>query len=74
MGKIEIHAHRGARDIRPENTMSAFLQAVDAGVTALEMDVVVSKDQCLVVSHDPWMRPDICRGPQGVVLAADYRS
>lgn len=49
----------------PENTLPAFLKAVELGVTTLEMDVVISKDAAIVVSHEPWMSYVICSHPDG---------
>ena len=52
--------------MRPENTVPAFEYAIDAGVDALEMDVAVTRDDVLVVSHDPVFNAEICRGQGGV--------
>ena len=62
---IQVHGHRGARAMRPENTMPAFLYAIEAGVDVLELDLAVTKDNVLVVSHDPLMNPAYCSGPEG---------
>ena len=62
---IEIQGHRGARGLFPENTISAFLEAVKWGVDAIEMDVVISKDHQVVVSHEPWMSALYCTKPNG---------
>ncbi|HUQ92788.1 MAG TPA: glycerophosphodiester phosphodiesterase, partial [Bryobacteraceae bacterium] len=62
---IQVHGHRGARAIFPENTIPAFEYAIQTGVDALEMDLAVTKDNVLVVSHDPTMNPLICEGPAG---------
>lgn len=48
-----LYAHRGASAERPENTMPAFERAVEIGVDVLEMDVHVTRDEQLIVSHDP---------------------
>ncbi|MDX1440177.1 MAG: glycerophosphodiester phosphodiesterase family protein [Rubricoccaceae bacterium] len=64
-GIFEIHGHRGARGLAPENTLPSFRRALDLGVTALEMDVVISQDRQVVVSHDPWMSSAICSKPDG---------
>jgi glycerophosphoryl diester phosphodiesterase len=48
-----LYAHRGASAERPENTMAAFQRAVEIGVDALEMDVHVTRDNHLIVAHDP---------------------
>ena len=55
--KILVHGHRGARARRPENTLPAFRYAIQAGVDALEMDMAVTKDNVIVISHDPVLRP-----------------
>ena len=47
----------------PENTIPAFSYAIRAGVDVLEMDVAVTKDNVLVISHDPHINPQICTGP-----------
>src|SRR5215471_15991187 len=62
---IQVHGHRGARAMRPENTMPAFEYAIDLGVDAIEMDVAVTKDDVLVISHDPVLNPEICRAVGG---------
>lgn len=56
----EVEGHRGARAARPENTMSAFRYALDAGADVLELDLHVTKDDVLVVTHDPHVNPDLC--------------
>ncbi|RRO21850.1 glycerophosphodiester phosphodiesterase family protein [Flavobacteriaceae bacterium 14752] len=62
---FDLQGHRGARGILPENSLQAFQKAIDLGVNTLELDVVVSKDSLIVVSHDPYMNPKICLNPQG---------
>jgi glycerophosphoryl diester phosphodiesterase len=54
---IQVHGHRGARAVMPENTIRAFEYAIGVGVDAIEMDVVVSRDDVVVVSHDPYLEP-----------------
>ena len=61
--RILVHGHRGARALRPENTIPAFQYAIDIGVDFLEMDVAVTKDNVLVISHDPHINKVICQGP-----------
>jgi len=61
--RIEVHGHRGARALRPENTLPAFEYAIAAGVDVLELDLAVTKDNVLVVSHDPRMNAAFCEGP-----------
>jgi glycerophosphoryl diester phosphodiesterase len=62
--KIVVHGHRGARALRPENTIPAFQYAIGAGVDVLELDMGVTKDGVVVVSHDPYLEPPVCTGPQ----------
>jgi len=61
--KILVHGHRGARALRPENTIPAFEYAIQAGADVLEMDVAVTRDNVLVISHDPHINAEICTGP-----------
>lgn len=62
---FELHGHRGARGLAPENTLSSFEQAIEIGVDAIELDVVVTKDDQVIVSHEAWMNPEICLAPNG---------
>jgi glycerophosphoryl diester phosphodiesterase len=62
--RIQVHGHRGARAMRPENTIPAFEYAIGIGADVLELDMAVTKDNVLVVSHDPTMLPKICEGPK----------
>jgi len=63
--KFDVQGHRGARGLMPENTIPAFLIALDSGVTTIELDLAVTKDRKLVVSHEPWMNHLICLDPSG---------
>ena len=66
---IDWQGHRGARGLLPENTIPAFLRALSyPEVTTLEMDVVISADDRVIVSHEAWMSPEICSGPNGAEL------
>ncbi len=50
--KPHVIAHRGGAGIAPENTLLAFEQAATLPIDALEMDMHMSADGVLVVSHD----------------------
>ncbi|MFN7919880.1 MAG: glycerophosphodiester phosphodiesterase [Bryobacteraceae bacterium] len=63
--RILVHGHRGARAMRPENTMPAFEYAIGVGVDVLELDLGVTKDNVLVVSHDSALPEAICTGGSG---------
>ncbi len=62
---FDLQGHRGARGLRPENTLPAFAHALSLGVTTLELDTGITRDGVVVVSHDPALNPDIARGPDG---------
>jgi glycerophosphoryl diester phosphodiesterase len=64
-GPILVHGHRGARAVRPENTLPAFEYAIQAGADVLELDLAVTKDNFLVVSHDPALPAALCTGGSG---------
>lgn len=67
--RILVHGHRGARARMPENTLPAFEYAIQQGVDALEMDMAVTKDNVIVISHDPILETPVCTGPRnGVVI------
>ena len=70
---FEIQAHRGARSFFPENTLQAFCNAADIGVRVVELDLVVSKDHEIVVSHDPWLSGPHCSDPHGNPLSPEER-
>ena len=62
---FELHGHRGARGLWPENTLPGFAGALALGVTAIEMDVALTADGVVVLSHDPMLDPSLTRGPDG---------
>lgn len=62
---LDRQGHRGARGLMPENTIPAMLEAIRQGVTTIEMDVVVTVDRKVVVSHDPFMNALFCTDPGG---------
>lgn len=57
---IDIQGHRGCRGLLPENSMPAFIRAIELGVHTLELDLAISKDKKVVVSHEPFMSRKIC--------------
>jgi glycerophosphoryl diester phosphodiesterase len=62
---FDLQGHRGARGLAPENTLPAFARALSIGVGTLELDVGVTADGVVVVSHDRRLNPDIARGTDG---------
>lgn len=66
---LELHGHRGARGLWPENTRPGFAGALAIGVSAIEMDVALTRDGVAILSHDPILDPDLTRGPDGAWIA-----
>ncbi len=62
---FDKEGHRGCRGLMPENTIPAMLYALDLGVTTLEMDAVITKDNQVVLSHEPFFNHDITTKPDG---------
>lgn len=67
--RFDLQGHRGARGIYPENTIPGFIKALDYGVTTIELDLAITKDKRVVVSHEPWMSAEICLQPNGSEIA-----
>lgn len=66
---FDWQGHRGARGLAPENSIPAFLLALEfPEITTLELDLAVSKDSVLVLSHEPWMSHAICLQPDGAAI------
>lgn len=61
----DLQGHRGARGLAPENTLPAFMRALDLGVNTLELDTGLTKDDVVVISHDPVLNPDLVRDASG---------
>lgn len=68
---IEVQGHRGDRGNFPENTIPAFLSAVKKGAAVIEMDVVISKDQKVVVSHENFMSAQYMSDTEGHPIGKD---
>ncbi len=68
IAQLDIQGHRGCRGLMPENSIEGFLHALDLGVTTLEMDVVITKDRKVVLSHEPYISNTICLDKDGTVF------
>lgn len=66
---FDLEAHRGGRGLAPENTLAAFDNAIDLGVTTLELDIGLTADGVVVISHDTSLNPDHTRDASGAWLA-----
>ncbi len=62
---FDKQGHRGCRGLMPENTVPAMLHALALGVTTLEMDVVITKDKKVILSHEPFFNHEITTKPDG---------
>lgn len=66
---FDIEAHRGGRALLPENTLPAFANALSMGVDTLELDINVTRDNAIVVSHERALNPDLARDASGNYVA-----
>ncbi len=67
---FDLEAHRGGRALFPENTLPAFAHALTMGVDTLELDVGVTADGEVIVSHERSLNPDLTRDASGAYIAA----
>jgi glycerophosphoryl diester phosphodiesterase len=65
LGKVEVYAHRGARSYAPENSIPGYTSGLAIGTDWVDMDIVMSKEGEVIVSHDIRLNPDIVRGADG---------
>ena len=68
---FDLQGHRGARGLAPENTLAAFETALAVGLSTLELDLAMTRDDVLVVSHNRRLNPDHTRGPDGKFLETE---
>ena len=71
LGAFDIEAHRGGRALRPENTLASFANALSMGVDTLELDMGVTRDGVVVVSHERGLNPDLSRAPDGKYIPTE---
>ncbi len=67
---FDLQAHRGGRGLRPENTLAAFEHAIRMGVSTLELDIAITAEGVPVVSHDPYLNPELARDGSGAWIGA----
>jgi len=61
---IQVQGEMGAAGVHPGNTLPSFESAIAAGADVIEMDMQVTKDNVIVISHDPILHPPYCTGPK----------
>lgn len=68
---MEVHGHRGCRGLMPENSIPAFLHALELGASHLELDVVITGDHQVLVSHEAWLSHEFCLDSTGSEISAE---
>jgi glycerophosphoryl diester phosphodiesterase len=68
--ELDIEGHRGCRGLLPENTIPAFKKAIELGVNTLEMDLAITADSMVIVSHEPFFNHEISTHPGGDTVTA----
>ncbi|TGK06750.1 glycerophosphodiester phosphodiesterase [Leptospira semungkisensis] len=69
-GVLDSQGHRGARGLKPENTWPAFEEALQHGVTTIELDTVLTKDHKIIIHHDSNTNPAICTKKDGSEISS----
>lgn len=70
-GIVRLHGHRGMRGVMAENTLAGFKAAFDLSVQIIELDVMATADDIVVITHDPRLAAHGTRDLAGRWLAAD---
>ncbi|MCM1177506.1 MAG: calcineurin-like phosphoesterase C-terminal domain-containing protein [Clostridium sp.] len=68
---VDVQAHRGGAGLMPENTLQSMKNAIDMGVNTLELDLQISSDGQVVVSHDAYFHPRYATRPDGSIVGKD---
>jgi len=64
-GFIKIYGHRGARGVLPENTLESFEYLFENNIRAYETDILISKDNIPVITHDFKLDPSYTKDVNG---------
>ena len=67
---FDEQAHRGGRGLMPENTIASAKMAIDFGCT-MEMDVQMTRDKKIIVSHDAYINSNFALTPEGDTMTAE---
>ncbi|HFK5592540.1 TPA: glycerophosphodiester phosphodiesterase family protein [Elizabethkingia anophelis] len=68
---FDKQAHRGGKSLYPENTIPAMKNALKMGITTLEMDLAITKDRKVILSHDAFLSPELVTKPNGKYIPRD---
>jgi len=71
--EIDVQGHRGARGLWPENSIPGFVNVLELGVNTLEMDLAITADSQIVVSHEPYFSPEICLDYKGKEIPEKFQ-
>jgi glycerophosphoryl diester phosphodiesterase len=74
LGVFDKQGHRGCRGLMPENTIPAMINAISLGVTTLEMDVVITKDKQVILSHEPFFNHEITTTESGRYITEEEKT
>lgn len=62
---ISIQGHRGCRGLMPENSIPSFIKAIELGCDTIELDVTMTGDDKILISHDPFLHHEFCLNENG---------
>ncbi|WP_347216452.1 glycerophosphodiester phosphodiesterase family protein [Chryseobacterium sp.] len=68
---FDNQAHRGGKSLYPENTIPAMKNALKMNVTTLELDLAITKDKKVILSHDSFLSPELVTKPDGTYIPKD---
>lgn len=68
---FDNQAHRGGKSLYPENTIPAMKNALKMNVATLEMDLAITKDKKVILSHDAFLSPELVTKPDGTHIPKD---
>jgi glycerophosphoryl diester phosphodiesterase len=70
---FNVSGHRGARGLRPENTLPAFEAGLDNLIDTIETDTGVTTDRVSLIWHDQFLNPQSCRRADGAPYTMENR-
>ena len=71
---VQVYAHRGGRSFSPENSMPAYKATLRLGTDWVDMDIALTKDGEVLITHDLVANADIARSPDGKFIAENRQA
>ncbi|WP_106915725.1 glycerophosphodiester phosphodiesterase family protein [Chryseobacterium aurantiacum] len=68
---FDKQAHRGGKSLYPENTIPAMENALKMNITTLEMDLAITRDKQVILSHDSFLSPELITKQDGTYIPKD---